>query len=267
MRRSRVQIPEAALAVLLRSTEHITCKAKNEGENLMRWEVLKRFKLEIAGENVDFSSCLVVGGTPQDPEYLFIKSLGGTTHTSFLGIEDTDFNFHYLDLNEVPRQIISGKLVLCSQVLEHVWNHKNFFLNLNELTQENGYLWLNVPMSNFVHGSPDYYSAGFATGYLIKNLEDNGFEIISSGSIGSKRYYTATHLLGTWLTEKEHTNPLFFYQFQDGTKLGILKKLVIDLYRRAPLLLRSKKIIDSPRYSTEAFVFARKRADFQANNS
>jgi hypothetical protein len=267
MRRSRVQFPEAALTLVLRSTEHIACNAKNEGENLMRWEVLKRFKFEIGRQNVDFSSCLVVGGTEQDPEYQFIKSLDSSTQVNFLGIEKSDFNFHHLDLNTVPKKSLSGTLVLCSQVLEHVWNHKNFFLNLKELTQENGYLWLNVPMSNFVHGSPDYYSAGFATGYLIKNLEDNGFEIVSSGSIGSRRYYTATHLLGTWLTEKEHKNPLFFYQFQDGTKLGILKKLVIDLYRRAPLLLRSKKIIDSPRYSTEAFVFARKRADLQASNS
>ena len=225
----------------------------------MRWEVLKRFKLEITRENVDFSSCLVVGGTPQDPEYQFIKSLSGSIQTSFLGIEDTDFNFHYLDLNEVPRQSISGKLVLCSQVLEHVWNHKNFFLNLKELTQSNGYLWLDVPMSNFVHGSPDYYSAGFATEYLLRNLEDNGFEIVSSGSIGSRRYYTATHLLGTWLTEQEHKNPFFNYHFQPGTKLGVIKKLVIDLCRRAPLLFFSKKITDSTRYSTEAFVFARRR--------
>jgi len=225
----------------------------------MRWEVLKRFKLEIARENVDFSSCLVVGGTPQDPEYQFIKSLGGSTNASFLGIEGTGFNFHYLDLNEIHRQSISGKLVLCSQVLEHVWNHKNFFLNLRELTETNGYLWLNVPMSNFVHGSPEYYSAGFATEYLLRNLEDNGFEVVSSGSIGSRRYYTATHLLGTWLTEKEHNNPLFNYHFQPGTKLGIIKKFATDLCRRIPLLFLSKKITDSPRYSTEAFVFARRK--------
>jgi hypothetical protein len=225
----------------------------------MRWEVLKRFQLEIAKENIDLSSCLVVGGTPQDPEYQFIKSLGGTTHTSFLGIEDTGFNFHYLDLNEVPRQLISGKLVLCSQVLEHVWNHKNFFFNLRELTETNGYLWLNVPMSNFVHGSPDYYSAGFATGYLVKNLEDNGFEIVSSGSIGSRRYYTATHLLGTWLTEKEHVNPLFYYRFQNGTKLGVLRKFLIEWFSRTPLIFLSKTISNEPRYATESFVLARKK--------
>jgi hypothetical protein len=46
----------------------------------MRWEVLKRFQVELARENIDLSSCLVVGGTPQDPEYQFIKSLGGGRH-------------------------------------------------------------------------------------------------------------------------------------------------------------------------------------------
>jgi len=225
----------------------------------MRWEVLKRFQLELARENIDFTSCLVVGGTPQDPEYEFIKSLGGSTQTRFLGIEKTDSNFHYLDLNDFHSQTISGRLVLCSQVLEHVWNHENFFLNLKELTEKNGYLWLNVPMSNFVHGSPEYYSAGFAKEYLVKNLEKNHFEIISSGSIGSRRYYAATHLLGNWLTEKEHENPLFNYHFQPGTRLGIIKKLIIDLSRRIPLLFLSKKVTDLPRYATEAFVFAKRK--------
>jgi len=225
----------------------------------MRWEVLKRFQIEIARENLDYSSCLVVGGTPQDPELQFIKSLHSSTEAKFIGIDEVDPNFHYLDLNEFRSQSVSGKLVLCSQVLEHVWNHKNFFRNLRELTEQNGYLWLNVPMSNFVHGSPDYYSAGFATEYLVKNLEENHFEIISAGSIGSRRYYTATHLLGTWLTEKEHNNLLFSYHFQPGTRLGIVKKLIIDLTRRVPLLLLSKAVTDSPRYATEAFVFAKRK--------
>jgi hypothetical protein len=226
----------------------------------MRWEVLKRFQLEIARENVDFSSCLVVGGTPQDPEHQFLQSVDSSTQARFVGIEETDQNFHYLDLNDCASQPISGTLVLCSQVLEHVWNHRNFFLNLRELTETNGYLWLNVPMSNFVHGSPAYYSAGFSTEYLVKNLEENNFEIISYGSIGSRRYYTATHLLSTWLTEKEHKNPLFNYHFQPGTRLGIVKKLIIDVSRRIPLLFLSKKVTNQPRYATEAFVFAKRKS-------
>lgn len=224
----------------------------------MRWEVLNRFKSEIEKEYLDYSSCLVVGGTPQDPECMFIKSLHSSIQVTFLGIEEVDPNFLYLDLNKPPSKSITGKIVLCSQVLEHIWNHKNFFLNLKELTDHDGYLWLNVPMSNFVHFSPDYYSAGFASEYLVKNLEDNDFKVISSGSIGSRRYYTATHLLGTWLTEAEHENPIINYNFQPGSKLGILKKLIIDLCRLAPLLPLSKTVTDSPRYSTEAYVLAKR---------
>lgn len=232
---------------------------ETEGENLMRWEVLRIFQSEVLKENIDFSSCLVVGGTPQDPEYQFIKSLNSSFQATFLGIEETHSNFHYLDLNQMPSKSISAKLVLCSQVLEHVWNHRNFFSNLRELTQVDGYLWLNAPMSNFAHWSPNYYSAGFACDYLVKNLEENNFEIISAGSIGSRRYYTATHLLGIWLTESEHENPVLNYKFHPGTKLGILKKLIVDLCHLVPLLLLSKKVTDSPRYSTEAFVLAKRK--------
>jgi len=258
--RPQTQILQVSLSIILLFSECVASPiTKTEGEKLMRWEVLKRFQIEISRENVDFSSCLVVGGTPQDPEYQLIRSLGGSMQVSFLGIEKTDSNFHYLDLNVLTSQSIRGKLVLCSQVLEHVWNHENFFLNLKELTENNGFLWLNVPMSNCVHGSPDYYSAGFAAEYLVKNLEKNHFEVLSFGSIGSKRYYAATHLLGTWLTEKEHKNPLLNYHFQPGTKLGIIKKLIIDLSRRAPLLLLSNRVTDQPRYATEAFIFAKRK--------
>lgn len=224
----------------------------------MRWEVLRRFRLAIEQESIDTSSCVVVGGTTQDPELQFLKSAGKRMEVSYLGIEDTQDNFHFFDLNEATRIPKSWSLVLCSQVLEHVWNHKNFFVNLREITQTGGYLWINVPMSNFVHGSPEYYSAGFAPKYLFRNLEENNFEIITSDSIGSRRYYIATHLLGTWLTEREHANPLLNYEFQPGTRLGVLRKFLRDWVRRVPLVFASKRITNEPRFATESFVLARK---------
>jgi SAM-dependent methyltransferase len=224
----------------------------------MRWEVLRRFKIAIENEEINTSSCVVVGGSSQDPELQFIKSAGNLIEVAFLGIEDTKDNFHCFDLNETNKLPNSWDFVLCSQVLEHVWNHKNFFVNLREMTKTGGHLWLSVPMSNFVHGSPDYYSAGFAPEYLLRNLEENNFEIIYSDSIGSKRYYLATHLLSTWLTEKEHANPLVNYVFQPGTKLGVLRKFLIDWVCRAPLVFASKRITNDPRFATESFVLAKK---------
>lgn len=225
----------------------------------MRWEVLSRFKLAIETEAINTASCVIVGGTTQDPELIYLKRSGKPIEVAFLGVEDTKENFYFFDLNEVNRLNKSWDLVLCSQVLEHVWNHHNFFVNLREITKKGGYVWLNVPMSNFVHGSPDYYSAGFAPEYIKKNLEKNNFEIIKSDSIGSKRFYFATHLLSSWLSEREHAHPLVNYDFQPGTKLGVLRKFLLDWVRRTPLVFVSKKITNNPRFATESFVLAKKR--------
>lgn len=224
----------------------------------MRWEVLRRFKIAIESELANISTCVIVGGTSQDPELQFLKSARKPIEVSFLGIEDTKDNFHFFDLNKINKPPNSWDLVLCSQVLEHVWNHRNFFVNLREITKTGGHLWLNVPMSNFVHSSPEYYSAGFASEYLLRNLVENNFEIIASDSIGSRRYYIATHLLGTWLTEREHANPLLNYEFQPGTRLGVLRKFLRDWVRRVPLAFASKRITNEPRFATESFVLAKK---------
>ena len=226
----------------------------------MRWVVLEKFRQQIEINSIDFSACAVVGGSEQDPEIQYLKSLGEPLKVSYLGVEDTGETFQFFDLNADSKINKTWKLVLCSQVLEHVWHHDNFFLNLSEITQANGYLWLNVPMSNFVHGSPEYYSAGFAPEYLIKNLEAKNYEVISSGLVGSKRYYVATHLLGTWLTEHTHRNPIFNYHFQSGSRLGVLRKFLQEWFNRMPLIFLSKTITSNPRFATESFILARKKS-------
>lgn len=225
----------------------------------MRWEVLDKFKSFTEDDSVDISTCIVVGGTPSDPEVVFLNSLSKDINISFLGLERTKENFLFLDLNEFRVGTKTGSLVICSQVLEHVWNHENFFSNLRQLTQVNGHLWLNVPMSNFVHGSPDYFSAGFSPEYLAKNLEQRDFEVIASGFIGKRRYYLATHLLGTWLTKKEHANPIFNCNFQPGTRLGVIRKFIRDWTRRVPLILSSKALSDDLRWGTESYILAKKK--------
>jgi hypothetical protein len=224
----------------------------------MRWVVLERFQSETKEIVDEISRCFVVGGTQQDPEYQYLNDFNPNCSFQFFGIEEAKENFVYLDLNNYSKLLPNAELVLCSQVLEHVWNHESFFQNLSRLTSVNGYLWINVPMSNFVHGSPDYFSAGFSPDYLKKNLEKYKFEVIVNSSIGSKRYYFATHMLGIWLTEKEHANPLLGYRLQPGSTLGVMRKLFIDLAKLTPLLFFSKKLTEAPRYATECFVLARR---------
>jgi hypothetical protein len=59
----------------------------------VRWEVLKRFENEIVNANCSLTPLLVVGGTQQDPEYLFAKSLDSSLQATFLGIDKIDLPF------------------------------------------------------------------------------------------------------------------------------------------------------------------------------
>lgn len=118
---------------------------------------------------------------------------------------------NFLDLNLSNDHLDSRPkhdLVVCNQVLEHVWNHQAFFENLKSLVAEGGYLWISVPASNFVHSYPHYFSAGFTKGYIEQNLIKHGFEIVYSGELSSKRNYIFRHVFGYWLSFDESRNPL-----------------------------------------------------------
>ena len=223
----------------------------------MRWEILRKFQAEISDCYSNISSCVIVGGTSQDPEVLFLQAQSiPPKKISYLGIEETATNFVYLDLNKCTKLNETWDLVLCSQVLEHVWSHENFFRNLRGITSVGGFLWISVPMSNIVHGSPDYFSAGLAPEYLVKNLQEKNFKVLSSGSIGSRRYYLATHLFGRWLTESEHDSPILVHNHQPASRIGEFRKLIREVLQGLLLVFTSNKVNDNPRYATESYVFA-----------
>ena len=72
---------------------------------------------------------LVIGGNAEEYELQAINYLSANSKLSFL-----DFNAKNFDLNHfhsIPEMYKNRfDLVLCSQVLEHVWNHENFFKNV-----------------------------------------------------------------------------------------------------------------------------------------
>lgn len=53
------------------------------------------------------------------------------------------------------------------------------------------------------HGSPEYFSPGYAKEFLIKNLENKGLNTLEAGEVGTERYYKSIHLLQAWYTKKE----------------------------------------------------------------
>jgi SAM-dependent methyltransferase len=149
----------------------------------------------------------VIGGSLADIEAQWLLTHYPKSTFQVLGIENFDI---YLDLNDSILQDYNFDLILVSQVLEHIWNHKTFFDQLLLSVRDGGLIWVGCPASNKVHASPDYFSAGFTSQYLANNFESRGARTLSSGGFGSKRLYMATHLLPGWLTPRGHSFPLIF---------------------------------------------------------
>lgn len=226
----------------------------------MRYLVLDLFTQWLDNEKPILSKVCVVGGTSSDPEIVVLKNSFPTIEFHTYGIENPskDKNFHELDLNRDQVSIQEGfDLVLCSQVLEHVWNLENSFACLSDLTKPGGYLWLACPASNMPHGSPEYYSAGYTSEFLALNLENRNFEIILRKNLGSKRNYFITHALRQWVGEKEHNHPVKSYKIQPGTFLGNSRKYLREIPGRILALIYSKQVTESVDYATESVVLAR----------
>lgn len=111
-------------------------------------------------------------------------------------------------------------------------------------------------MSNRVHGSPDYYSAGFSSLWLKKMSEDAGFEVVSCGQAGTKRNYLATHMLPWWLSVLNHRFPTSLPPVGRNFLLKFFRMLEYFPYLLF-LSFVSPKIKSSDRYASEAWVLLR----------
>jgi 2-polyprenyl-3-methyl-5-hydroxy-6-metoxy-1,4-benzoquinol methylase len=90
-------------------------------------------------------------------------------------------------------------LTICNQVLEHVFNPHQAFENLFDITNNNGYIWISVPIINSVHGEPFFYSSGYHPRFLERLANNYKLKIIDLNCWGSLKY--KLHCVrGTWLT-------------------------------------------------------------------
>jgi hypothetical protein len=228
----------------------------------MRNEVTKIFSNLLGSTEENITRVAVLGGTSSDPEAKVLKERFPLVEFHFLNIDNPtqDSNFHLIDINEsssLPNYKYYFDLVVSSQVIEHIWNHHNFFELLCDLVRPSGLIWVNCPKSNMVHGSPHFFSAGFTSTYLAKNLENRNCKILDSGEIGNRRYYLGIHFARYWQTSDENRHPLLRYNFQSGTFHGIVWKFIKDLPSR--VLLTSIQATDSrnQEFATESFVWAK----------
>lgn len=219
----------------------------------MRWEVVKELVLFLESSSLDPKNICIVGGSSSDPEVTVLEKHFPSASIFYAGIDNygMEKNWIYLDLNSTQDLIQQFDLLVCSQVLEHVWNISNVMENLRLITKNNGVLWMNCPTSNIPHGSPDYYSAGYSPEFLVNNLQLSEFKCLLSKNIGSERYYKATHLLSLWSSEQEHRYPITGYRF---TK-PITKGKILEFLRRIPgrilMLSWDSQVTDEIKFATE----------------
>lgn len=199
-------------------------------------------------------SVALVGGSKQDPELSSLRELGFNFDVTTFGIEDSD---EFLDLNVATQMSVQFDLVICSQVLEHLWNSGLALETLCKMVKPAGKLWISVPASNRKHASPDYFSAGYTPDLLILNCAQHGLKVSYSLDFGSKREYAARHLLPIWLTEKGHRIPIF-YAFEGKTLLRRAVLSVIYLHTLIFLQMSSSKTFSYSKFSTETVFLASK---------
>jgi hypothetical protein len=93
----------------------------------MRSTLLSLFEKSFPLSNVEKNLHIaVIGGSRDEPELELLKLRGFNLTIKLYGIENYE---HHLDLNlpTMDHKFEKFDLILCSQVLEHIWNHQNSF--------------------------------------------------------------------------------------------------------------------------------------------
>ena len=214
----------------------------------MRWEILEIYKVALREIDRPIVSLGLVGGHIKEPELAVTEY----EQVTFYGIQENEgVHTQDFDLNQIQTINECHDLVLCSQVLEHVYDVKQAIENLAKLVRKGGYLWIACPASNYAHGSPEYFSAGYTPELITNLLPPEVFEIILAEKYGSKRMYFYTHTLQRWPTQREYNFPLRF---------KFSRYFFRDLFWRIIALFKSPEFNSELHHATETVVFVRKKS-------
>ena len=222
----------------------------------MRDEITKILINEITPYLNEIKSIAVVGGSEKDPEAKILREMGKNS-IDYYGIDPGMFQ---LNLNFPYRPEKKYDLVICSQVLEHIYDVKEGLQTLANLTLAGGFLWIGCPASNRSHGSPYYFSAGYQPELIINLLKLFSVNSLASGVLGSKRLYFMTHALRVWPSSRELRHPILNYNFNRRTEKIIMKfiRFFYDLPARVYSASISAEKLTTIEYATETFVFGQK---------
>jgi len=144
----------------------------------------------------------VVSGSESEPELKFLNP----SHVDFVNFsENTAFDLSKVWSSDLlAEKYMSYDVVICNQVLEHVFNPIIAFDNLTLLLRPKGFLYISVPIINCVHGEPYFYSSGYHPRFLVELAHNskNAMTCIKLGAYGSRKYLMSA-VSGKWLTVRE----------------------------------------------------------------
>ncbi len=219
-----------------------------------------------ANPTQEIKRVMVVGGSGNEPELkLFQKA---EVEIFFAGIENHEnlLNFRFLDLNITSSPSSLFDLVICNQVLEHVYDLKTTFQNLSNLVKVGGLLWITCPANNFRHGSPDFFSAGYSKEFLERNLHQ--FQVLDLGELSCERIYLYRHLLNVWPTDSQLKFPLVYPLGIQGRFLYKVWHNTRTLMKRFVITFSSSNLELDGKYPIETFgLFMRNKQEFSQSQS
>jgi hypothetical protein len=222
--------------------------------NYGRIQLLEKFDNFCSKQNFPKTiSIAIVGGGRDEPELEIINKYTNIQNISVFGIDPQSDQYFDLNIRNKNKKYKHFDFIICSQVIEHIWNIGEFYLNIKSLCNVETILYLSCPKSNMEHGSPDYFSSGYSVKFLEKNLEKINFKILESGEVGSEVYYKSIHLLQDWWTEEEVSNQYKYKSDSLRFKLKHFSKLFnIGSY----LVLKRNNNRKTSNFMTDSFVFA-----------
>lgn len=95
-------------------------------------------------------------------------------------------NIDYVcDILKIPDTLMKFDYILCTEVLEHVYEPIKVIEKISSLLKPNGTLILTAPLSSGLHQEPFHFYGGFTPYWYKKTLQNNHFEQIKIRPNGS----------------------------------------------------------------------------------
>lgn len=115
-----------------------------------------------------------------------------------IGLQTTTYNYGKLDIiskiEKIPCADKSFYTILCTEVLEHVFNPEEVIKELARILKPEGRLILTAPFCSIAHFTPSYFETGFSQYWYKKILPLYGLRIEYIESYGDYFEYLAQEL-------------------------------------------------------------------------